>query len=113
MNKQPVMTAELENEGMGMAFINESTGPEADMAENNPAVYHPGQPLEAVVDVPGNVSAFCRFLHVSSGFFEIADAPTIHVLAGPHGKDGKVLWNGVIFSSRKSKQITHVASQSA
>jgi hypothetical protein len=83
---------------MGITFINGAAGSEADMAEDNPTLHHPGQPLEAVMHTTGYIGAFGRFFHPGTVFFEIAYAPAIHVSPGLNRKDGQRLWGGIIFS---------------
>jgi hypothetical protein len=88
VHEEPIVTNESKQEGMGMTFINGTAGSEADMADDNPAFHHPGQPLEAVMYTAGNIGAFGRFFREGTVLLKIAYAPAIHVLAGLFGKEG-------------------------
>ena len=49
MGKNPIMSTEFQNKGMGMALVYEPAGPKTEMANDNSALYDTGQPLKAVV----------------------------------------------------------------
>jgi hypothetical protein len=83
---------------MGVTLIHRTAGLKADMAEDDPAIYHPSKSLEAVVKAAGRVSPVCRFLHKSFMFLEVPYAPAIHIFAGLFGEKGQRLGGGIIFS---------------
>ena len=88
MGKKPVMTAEFEDERVGVTFIHWTTGLKTDMAEDDSTVHHPGKPLEAIVDPAGQIGLFRRLFNESIIFLEVSYAPAIHVLAALFDKKG-------------------------
>jgi hypothetical protein len=68
---------------MGVAFINSTAGPETHMGDDDSTAHNPGQSLIAVMDPSGQGDALSRFFYESAALPKIADAPAIHILAGP------------------------------
>lgn len=89
MGKKPIMAPEFEDKGMGVTLIHRTAGLKTNMAENDPAVYHPGKPLKAVVDPTGDIGPVCRFFHKSFIFLEITYAPAVHVAFSLFGEKGQ------------------------
>ena len=88
MGKKPIVAAEFEDKGMGVALIHRAAGLKTDMAEDYPAVHYPSKPLKAVVNPAGYIGPVCRFFHESSIFLEVSYTPAIQVFSGLFGEKG-------------------------